>query len=146
MLLHQLPAEPQALRVRIWRRLQALGALQLKSALYLLPATDEAAEDFAWLAREIRAGGAEATIWRSKPHEGISDAEIVARFQAMAQAEYEEIEACARTLLQGNSAAKLDDDAQRALRRLRQRFADVGQRDFFQAPRREVAGALLEQL
>ena len=32
-LLHQLPVKPPYLRVKIWRRLQAIGAVPLKNAL-----------------------------------------------------------------------------------------------------------------
>ena len=65
MLVHQLPPEPPALRVRVWRRLQALGAMQLKNSVYLLPENESTLEDFEWLVEEIRSSGGEATLWRS---------------------------------------------------------------------------------
>ncbi|MDB5611785.1 MAG: chromate resistance protein, partial [Bradyrhizobium sp.] len=37
LLIHQLPAKPAYLRVKIWRRLQALGAVAVKNAVYALP-------------------------------------------------------------------------------------------------------------
>jgi hypothetical protein len=46
LLIHQLPAKPAYLRVKIWRRLQALGAVAVKNAVYALPASDQAQEDF----------------------------------------------------------------------------------------------------
>jgi len=36
-LLHQLPAKPPYLRVKIWRHLQAIGAVPLKNAVHVLP-------------------------------------------------------------------------------------------------------------
>ena len=39
LLIHQLPAKPAYLRVKVWRRLQALGAVAVKNAVYALPAT-----------------------------------------------------------------------------------------------------------
>ena len=60
LLIHQLPAKPAYLRVKIWRRLQGLGAVAVKNAVYALPATAEAQEDFEWLLREIAQGGGEA--------------------------------------------------------------------------------------
>ena len=49
MLVHQLPPDPPGLRMRVWRRLQQLGALQIKGSVYVLPGTDEAQEDLQWL-------------------------------------------------------------------------------------------------
>ena len=60
LLIHQLPAKPAYLRVKVWRRLQALGAVAVKNAVYALPASEQAQEDFEWLLREIGEGGGEA--------------------------------------------------------------------------------------
>jgi hypothetical protein len=62
LLIHQLPAEPAYARVKVWRRLQALGAVTVKGAVYALPANAETREDFAWLAKEIVVGGGEAIV------------------------------------------------------------------------------------
>ena len=37
LLIHQLPAKPAYLRVKIWRRLQDLGAIAVKNAVHALP-------------------------------------------------------------------------------------------------------------
>ena len=50
LLIHQLPAKPAYFRVKIWRRLQALGAIAVKNAVYALPASEQTQEDFEWLA------------------------------------------------------------------------------------------------
>jgi len=49
LLIHQLPAKPAYFRVKIWRRLQALGAIAVKNSVYALPAGERTQEDFAWL-------------------------------------------------------------------------------------------------
>ena len=41
LLIHQLPVDPAYLRVKVARRLRRLGAVQLKSSVYVLPASDE---------------------------------------------------------------------------------------------------------
>ena len=56
LLIHQLPAKPAYLRVKVWRRLQSIGAVAVKNAVNALPATAEAQEDFEWLLREIAGG------------------------------------------------------------------------------------------
>src|SRR6185295_4935116 len=45
ILVHQLPPLPSNLRVRTWRRLQALGAVAVKQSVYVLPDTPESRED-----------------------------------------------------------------------------------------------------
>src|SRR5262245_25478121 len=57
MLIHQLPPKPEYLRVKIWRRMQKIGAVALKNAVYVLPRSDGAYEDFEWTIREIVEGG-----------------------------------------------------------------------------------------
>lgn len=143
MLMHQLPAEPPGLRVRIWRRLQTIGALALKNAVYLLPVREQTREDFEWIAQEVRAAGAEALLWQVQAVDGVSDAELVARFEAAVTAEYETLEAEVRAATTGKRGKAVQPEA-RSLARWRNEFAAIGARDFFGAPRREVLGALLD--
>lgn len=67
LLVHRTPAQPSALRVRVWRRLKTLGALSLHDGMALLPDSEEAEEDFQWLAVEIRERGGEAHVFRAAP-------------------------------------------------------------------------------
>ena len=46
LLIHQLPAKPAYLRVKIWRRLQGIGAIAVKNAVHVLPMNEETQEDF----------------------------------------------------------------------------------------------------
>ena len=62
LLAFQLPPKAGALRVRVWRRLQAIGAAALKTSLYALPPRPSCREDFEWLVEEIRSGGGSATL------------------------------------------------------------------------------------
>lgn len=81
MLIHQIPPKPDYFRVKVRRRLRRLGASPLKNSVYVLPKTDEALEDFQWLAREIVADGGEAVVCEAAFVEGISDRELQAMFQ-----------------------------------------------------------------
>jgi hypothetical protein len=66
LLIHQLPAKPAYLRVKIWRRLQDLGAVAVKNAVHALPMNEETQEDFEWLLREIVEGGGEAVVCEAR--------------------------------------------------------------------------------
>ena len=72
LLIHQLPPKPRYLRVKVWRRLQALGAVPIKNSVYVLPNSDEAREDFEWLRREIGQDGGEASLCEARLVDGLT--------------------------------------------------------------------------
>ena len=96
LLIHQLPAKPAYLRVKIWRRLQALGAVTVKNAVYALPANSESREDFAWLAKEIVESGGEAIVCEAALVDGLSDRQLQALFEAARDEDYRRIAAESR--------------------------------------------------
>src|SRR5215204_1523678 len=100
MLVHQLPAKPAYLRVKVWRRLQALGAVAVKNSVYALPSSAEAQEDFEWLLREIQDGGGEAMVCEARLVDGMTDADVRALFDRARDADYSAITKEARELLQ----------------------------------------------
>ena len=61
--MHQLPAHPSKARVKIWRRLQQIGAIALKNAVHVLPDSAQSLEDFEWLREEVVSLGGEASIF-----------------------------------------------------------------------------------
>src|SRR3954471_8052213 len=75
LLIHQLPAKPAYLRVKIWRRLQGIGAIAVKNAVHTLPMSEGTQEDFEWLLREIVEGGGEAFLCETRLIDGTSDRE-----------------------------------------------------------------------
>jgi hypothetical protein len=147
LLIHQLPPKPAYLRVRIGRRLAALGAIAIKNTVYALPRSEAAQEDLAWVLREIAEAGGEAIVAAAALLEGQSDADVEALFQAARAADYERI---------GERAAKLDASMRRRaspppraaaeLRRLEAQLASAIALDFFEAPGREVAEGRLEAI
>jgi hypothetical protein len=88
LLLHQLPAKPAYARVKLWRRLQALGAVAVKNAAYALPASPQAQEDLEWALKEIVGAGGEGVILQGRLIDGLTDAELRAQFNAAREAEY----------------------------------------------------------
>jgi hypothetical protein len=87
LLIPQLPAKPAYLRVRVWRRLQAMGAAPLKNAVHALPARDDTRARFEELRAEITAGGGEALILKARLVEGMVDADLRAVFDAARDAD-----------------------------------------------------------
>lgn len=85
---HQLPVSPSNLRVRTWRRLQQIGAVPVKQAVYVLPDTPATREDFEWLATEVKSAGGEATLFTADSVDSWSDDAIVETFRRDRQESY----------------------------------------------------------
>src|SRR5690242_89236 len=96
VLIHQLPPEPSYLRVKVGRRLQRIGAVQIKNTVYVLPATEQCKEDLQWTIAEIREGGGEANLFESKFLDGITDEEVEERFNDERDADYDALIADAK--------------------------------------------------
>src|SRR5215467_11741259 len=149
LLIHQLPAKPAYLRVKIWRRLQGVGAIAVKNAVHALPMSEGTQEDFEWLLREIVEGGGEAFLCETRLIDGLSDDQVRKLFEQARDADYEEIAKDARTLtksLRPNMKSELVNDLRVQATRLRKRLAEVVEIDFFGAIGRGVADRLISDL
>ena len=149
LLVHQLPSKPAYLRVKIWRRLQRVGAIALKSSVYALPANAEAQEDFEWLVKEILEGGGEAMICEAKLVDGLSDAQARSLFDAARDEAYDAVSIQARALAAALEAAgKADNkvELRASVGRLRRQLADIVAIDFFGAAARVKTESTVAEL
>ncbi|HZI22215.1 MAG TPA: chromate resistance protein ChrB domain-containing protein [Gemmatimonadales bacterium] len=153
LLIHQIPPKPDYFRVKVWRRLQRVGAVAIKNSVYVLPRSDETVEDFQWQMREIVAGGGEASVCEASFVDGLSDAEVEALFRAARDADYGEVVADAQRLLKatptrGGRRAPTEGrgSIEAEIGRLKRRLAGVVAIDFFGAPSRQVAHEELGRL
>lgn len=149
LLLHQLPAQPAYLRVKVWRHLQRIGAVSLKNSAWVLPANEDTREDLQWVAQEVAREGGEASMLEARLLEGLDDEAMEALFIAARDADYHAL---------AEEARELEREARRTLRkqgpqalsaglaRLRRRLDEVAQIDFFHAPGRESLEGLLGAL
>ncbi|MET0137067.1 MAG: chromate resistance protein ChrB domain-containing protein [Sphingobium sp.] len=139
-LLHQLPAKPPYLRVKIWRRLQALGAVPLKNAVHVLPPGEQNASAFRALMEEILVSGGEAVLLEARMLAGQTDSDIRGGFDAARDTDYSEIADSAERLIANGPASGAE------IARLHKRLAEIAQIDFFGAHGRQRAEAALAQL
>jgi len=149
LLIHQLPAKPAYQRVKVWRRLQALGAVAMKNAVYALPAGEQAQEDFEWLLKEVAEGGGEGLICEARLIGGLSDEDVRAMFNKARDADYDALAKEARALgeaLAGSTDVTVRADARAKLVRLKADTARVASLDFFGANGRETLDGLLATL
>jgi hypothetical protein len=149
LLIHQLPAKPAYLRVKIWRRLQDLGAIAVKNAVHALPMNEETQEDFEWLLREIVEGGGEAFVCEARLIDGLSDEDVRALFDRARDADYADVVKAARALsksVRPNAKSEATAELRLQIARMRKRLAEVVSIDFFGAIGRETAEGLVKGL
>ena len=137
LLVHQLPPKPDYVRVKVRRRLQRLGAVPLKSSVYVLPASDETLEDFQWLSNEIVADGGDATICAATLLSGVTDEDLEGVFRAEREAEY-------RSLI--DEVRTGGDAGPDRIARVRRKLEGIERLDWFGAPANAAARRALEEL
>ena len=151
LLIHQIPPKPNALRVKIWRRLQHVGAVAIKQSVYVMPFSEQSQEDLSWTLKEIVAGGGDGSIGKVRFAEGLTDEQIIALFQTARKSDYQKIIQDSNNLLTDWSTGRIDpqDPAVKSpaqVLKLQRRFDEVAAIDFFQAPERWTAEMLIQDL
>jgi len=142
-----IPAKPASVRVKIWRRLQAIGAVGLRGALYALPNREECVEVFEWLSRELRELGGQASICEGRFLDESTDDEIERRFIDARNADYAEIATAAKQLARRLEAKRIAPERIAAITdqhaKLVRRLGEVTAIDFLHVPDREAVEGLL---
>jgi len=148
LLIHQIPPKPDYLRVKIWRRLQRLGAVAVKNSVYVLPKSEQAQEDFQWVLREVVESGGDASLCEARFVDGLSDDDVMQLFRSAREDNYQEISRdVERITTSFSKKTKSDSDNGKRLavelERIHKRMAEVVAIDFFGAPGREGAERLI---
>jgi hypothetical protein len=142
-----IPAKPASVRVKIWRRLQAVGAVGLRGSLYALPNREECVEVFEWLSRELRELGGQASICEGKFLDPSTDDEIERRFIDARNEDYTEIATAAKQLAKRLEAKRLSPEQIASITdqhaKLVHRLGEVAAIDFMHVPGREGVEGLL---
>ncbi|HSO62722.1 MAG TPA: chromate resistance protein ChrB domain-containing protein [Desulfobacterales bacterium] len=151
LLIHQIPPKPSYFRVKIWRRLQQIGAVAVKQSVYAMPKTPQAHEDLNWTLKEIVEGGGDASLCEARFLEGLTNEQVVSMFQAPRRADYAKIIQEAGALQKEiNSEPAYPAEAMARFKsqlfRLQDKLHEVRAIDFFSAPERSVAEMLLENV
>jgi hypothetical protein len=151
LFIHQLPSQPSNLRVTTWRRLQQLGAIPLKQAVYALPDTPDAREDFEWLKTEVKAAGGDATVFAADNVDAWSEDALVEQFRRARQETYDELARDVELALKRASSTRRPKGTRApALGRLldifRERLVSAEKIDFFGSAGRDRVLTLLRQL
>ncbi len=151
LFVHQLPASPSNLRVRTWRRLQQLGAVPVKQAVYVLPDSPSAREDFEWLKTEVKDAGGDASVFAADSVDTWSDDALVEEFRRARQDAYlalaREIEdVVARLNVTRRKRGTRKPAVGRLVAGFRERLSALVHIDFFGSAGRDRVATLLAQL
>src|SRR6266700_6502647 len=139
LLTFTLPTKRASQRVEIWRKLQRYGAVPLSNSGYLLPSNRVNEERFQWLGTSIRKHNGDASIVRVESIDNISTPQLIGRFAEARSREYQEL----IRDLQKFSSMPVERRAIGRLTRLRSRFQEIAEVDFFDSPLQKRVGELL---
>lgn len=139
LLTFTLPTKRASQRVEVWRKLQRYGTVPLGNSGYLLPGSPVNEERFQWLATAIRKYGGDASIVQVRSIDNISTPQLIGRFAEARAGEYQEL----IQELQTFSSLPKQKRAVGRLSRLRSRFQEIVEVDFFKSPLQKRVGGLL---
>jgi hypothetical protein len=140
-LAYRLPREPSTPRISVWRKLKALGVVQLLDGLAALPLSSRNREQLEWLAEDVTEAGGEASIWIAQSATATQERALVERMAKAVGEEYREL-----TVMAEDAAAGEPQGRPRALRRLRRHLHRIRQRDYFPPPDKVAAAEAIDRL
>jgi hypothetical protein len=134
-----LPTKRASQRVEVWRKLQRYGVVPLGNCGYLLPNDPTNQERFEWLATVIRKYAGEASVVTVQSIDNLSPSQLIARFAEARGREYQEL----IRELQKLSSIPFQKRAHGRVSRLRARFREIVEIDFFNSPLQKRVEELL---
>lgn len=137
LIFYSVPSQPVSNRMKIWRKLAKAGAVQLKGAVYILPATEEHEEFCQWLIGEVKSMGGDGAFVRTAEIKAMDEGDIRELFLRQAGEGYrnfekglDALERKAQSLrkgAQGDEGGKLAD----LVKKLAKELDEHRKRDFF---------------
>jgi hypothetical protein len=150
MLIYQVPSQPSAARVGVWRELKRMGALYLQQSVCILPNNATLRAQLEAVAARVAAIGGTYHLLPVRSLPEAEEAKIVRSFQAQSTLQYDEIiENCEvnfakeiefETYRQNFTYAEAEEIRQ-DLEKIRRWYDRVVERDWFGAARREDAAS-----
>jgi hypothetical protein len=141
LLVFSLPARSASQRVQIWRKLQRYGMLALRSSGYVLPNTPVNQERMEWLATAIRTYKGQASVVQVQGFDDLPADRLERLFVEARSRDYQKLLHEAKKLLALSPARRPGG----RLNRIRRRFLELQDIDFFGNPLRTRLENLLAQ-
>lgn len=132
LLVFSLPTRSASQRVQIWRKLQRYGMLPLPSAGYVLPNTAINQERMEWLATTVRTHKGQASVVQAQSFDDLPSERMKALFVESRARDYQKLLHEAKKILAVSPSRRPGG----ALNRIRRRFRELQEIDFFESPLR----------
>jgi len=139
LLTFSLPTKRASQRVEVWRKLQRYGSVPLGNSGYLLPNNSATQERFQWMAQAIRKYAGEASVVSVQSIDNLSTPQLIARFAEARARDYQDLIRELQKLLPIAPYKR----ASGRMNRLRARFREIVEIDFFNNPLRKRVEELL---
>lgn len=139
LLVFSLPASRASQRVGIWRKLQRYGMLPLRSAGHVLANSAANHERMEWLATAIRSYKGDASVVQVQSFDNLSDDQLKKLFLDARARDYQKLLHETKKLLALSPSRRPSG----ALNRIRRRFLELQDIDFFGSPLRSKLESLL---
>lgn len=139
LLVFSLPAKGASQRVEIWRKLQRYGTLALRSSGYVLPNNPMNQERMEWLAAAIRAYQGQASVVQVQAFDDLPAERLKGLFVEARSRDYQKLLHEAKKLLTLPPSRRPGG----RLNRIRRRFREIQDIDFFGNPLRTKLENLL---
>jgi hypothetical protein len=139
LLVFSLPARSATQRVQIWRKLQRYGMLALRSSGYVLPNTAVNQERMEWLATAIRTYKGQASVVQVQGFDDLPSEHLKQLFVEARSRDYQRLMHEAKKILALSPSRRPGG----RLNRIRRRFLELQDIDFFGTPLRVKVEKLL---
>lgn len=152
LFLPQLPASPSTLRVMVWRKMRAAGALGLQNGVWVLPQTSDQNPLVAELSDYIQERGANSYIFEVSSLNQAIEKDILELFRADRNEEYTEFcERCDALLAELKRETGQEkftfaelEETEEDLQKLKNWLGKIIARDYYNSQKRIVAEDKLE--
>jgi len=141
LLVFSLPTKSASQRVKVWRKIQRYGMLALRSSGYVLPNNPVNQERMEWLATTIRADKGQASVVQAQGFDDLPAERLKVLFVDARTRDYQKLLHEAKRLLAVPASRRPNG----RLNRIRRRFVELQEIDFFGNPLRTRLENLLIQ-
>ncbi len=152
LMFYSMPSKPERNRLRIYRRLQKEGTLSLKDGVHILPLSDDRYEFFQWLSKEIKGLDGEMNFVVIEKIEMMENIDVIALFQAQAEASYSEVEQKIRkitvdlSLLEDKVDIELEHTLRQMLKKVVRDFDLLYKIDYFYSSKGKTLKTMIQNI
>jgi len=133
LLVYKLPPQPTRLRIQIWRKLQAIGAVYVQDGVAALPSREDLDENLSYIASSIEEMEGTALLLRATGLNPSDERQMIERFRGAADSRMTEIAARIESLADLPEVPSLEalQEAEDALKRERSAYLKARRLSYF---------------